>query len=92
MTLEIDLVLLILLSCLVLFITEWVRMDVVALTVLSEPVLRYTRASRLSVITFVTPLVALSLGALVRAEPITATTIAGAVLVVLGVALVVRTK
>lgn len=36
MTLEIALVLLILLSCLVLFITEWVRMDVVALTVLSS--------------------------------------------------------
>ncbi len=36
MTLEIALVLVILFSCLILFVTEWVRMDVVALMVLSS--------------------------------------------------------
>jgi len=54
--------------------------------------LRYTRASRLSVISFVTPVVALWLGAVFRGEPVTLTTLAGATLVVLGVALVVRAK
>jgi drug/metabolite transporter (DMT)-like permease len=54
--------------------------------------LRFVRATRLSVIAFVTPVVALWLGWAFGGEPLTATTIGGAGLVVLGVALVVRVR
>lgn len=54
--------------------------------------LRYARATKLSVISFVTPVVALTLGWAFADEPVTATTVAGAVLVVVGVALVVRMR
>lgn len=54
--------------------------------------LRTTDAARLSLIAYVTPVVALTLGWLVRGEPLTATTLGGAALVLLGVALVVRAK
>lgn len=54
--------------------------------------LRTIDANRLSLIAYVTPAVALTLGSLVREEPIRATTIAGSGLILLGVVLVVRGK
>jgi len=52
--------------------------------------LRTTDANRMSLIAYVTPAVALTLGALVRGEAIGATTLAGSALILGGVVLVVR--
>lgn len=54
--------------------------------------LRYAKATKLSVITFVTPVVALWLGWAFADEPVTLTTAAGAALVLVGVAMVVRIR
>jgi drug/metabolite transporter (DMT)-like permease len=51
--------------------------------------LRHAPATQLSMIAFITPVLALLLGALVAGEPVTGTTVGGAGLVVLGVALAV---
>lgn len=52
--------------------------------------LRYAKATSLSVIAFVTPVIALALGAIFRDEELTATRVGGAGLVVFGVALASR--
>ena len=52
--------------------------------------LRFAAASRLSLIAYVTPAVALVLGWLVRGEPVGPTTLVGAALIVVGVALAGR--
>ncbi len=52
--------------------------------------LRHTAASRMSLIAYVTPAIALLLGGLVGREPITAFTLSGCALILAGVALVVR--
>ncbi len=52
--------------------------------------LRFAAASKLALISYVTPIVALGLGWLVRGEPVLASTVAGAALVVVGVALAGR--
>lgn len=54
--------------------------------------LRQVRSSKLSTIAYITPVLALTLGWLVRDEPLGATTLAGAVLVLGSVALVIRAK
>jgi drug/metabolite transporter (DMT)-like permease len=54
--------------------------------------LRYVKAHKLSLISYVTPAIALTLGPLVRSEPVTKNTLAGACLILLGVVLVVRGK
>ena len=54
--------------------------------------LRTIDANRLGLIAYVTPAVALTLGLLVRGEPVHATTIAGSALILAGVVLVVRGK
>jgi len=52
--------------------------------------LRYVDAHRMSLIAYVTPAIALTLGPLVRGEPMTRNTIAGAAFILCGVVLVVR--
>jgi drug/metabolite transporter (DMT)-like permease len=52
--------------------------------------LRYVDAHKMSLIAYVTPAIALTLGPLVRAEPMTRNTIAGAACILCGVVLVVR--
>jgi len=52
--------------------------------------LRHTAASRLSLIAYVTPAIALLLGGLVGKEPVTGFTLSGCALILAGVALVVR--
>jgi drug/metabolite transporter (DMT)-like permease len=52
--------------------------------------LRYLDAHRLSLIAYVTPAVALTLGSLVRGEPFQPSTMAGAGCILAGVLLVVR--
>jgi len=52
--------------------------------------LRSVPAYRLSIISFMTPVVALLLGALVRGEPLGVTTVSGTALVLLGVGLTLR--
>ena len=52
--------------------------------------LRYAPSYRLSLIAYVTPAIALSLGSLLGGEPFTGATLAGSALVLLGVVLVVR--
>ena len=52
--------------------------------------MRYARANRLSLIAFVHPCIALTLGWAVGGEPVTRETIAGTALVGAGVALAVR--
>jgi drug/metabolite transporter (DMT)-like permease len=54
--------------------------------------LRTIDANRLGLIAYVTPAVALTLGALVRGEAIRATTLAGSALILLGIVLVVRRR
>jgi len=54
--------------------------------------LRTTAASRMSLIAYVTPAVALTLGALVRGEAVRATTLFGSALILSGVVLVVRVR
>lgn len=54
--------------------------------------LRYGRATRLSVITFITPVVALWLGWAFGGEAVTWTTVIGAGLVIFGIALVVKAR
>ena len=54
--------------------------------------LRYARANRMSMIAFVTPVIALVLGWLVGGEPIYAHTLGGAGLIVAGVAIVVSRR
>lgn len=54
--------------------------------------LRRTKASTLSLIAYVTPAIALTLGALVRGEPVTAWTLAASATILVGVALVVAPK
>ncbi len=54
--------------------------------------LRRTRASTLSLIAYVTPAIALTLGAFVRGEPLSPWTIAGSATILLGVALVVAPR
>jgi drug/metabolite transporter (DMT)-like permease len=54
--------------------------------------LRYVEAHKLSLIAYVTPAIALTLGPLVRGEPVTKNTIAGAGCILLGVVLVVRRR
>jgi drug/metabolite transporter (DMT)-like permease len=54
--------------------------------------LRTTDANRMSLIAYVTPVIAVLLGSLVRGESVTATMLAGATLVLLGVVIVVRGK
>jgi len=52
--------------------------------------LRYVEAHKMSLIAYVTPAIALTLGPLVRNEPMTTNTIAGAACILFGVILVVR--
>jgi len=52
--------------------------------------LRHTAASRLSLIAYATPAIALAVGNLAGGEPIRATTLAGSALILCGVACVVR--
>jgi drug/metabolite transporter (DMT)-like permease len=52
--------------------------------------MRYVEAHKLSLIAYVTPAIALTLGPLVRSEPLTRSTFAGAACILLGVVLVVR--
>ncbi len=54
--------------------------------------MRYASASALSLIAYVTPLIALTLGALLRAEPLSANTVAGTAAILAGVALVLLGK
>jgi len=54
--------------------------------------LRYVDAHKMSLIAYVTPAIALTLGPLVRSEPVTRNTIAGAACILCGVVLVVRGK
>jgi drug/metabolite transporter (DMT)-like permease len=54
--------------------------------------LRTIDANRLGLIAYVTPAVALTLGSLVRGEPVRSTTIGGSALILSGVVLVVRGK
>jgi drug/metabolite transporter (DMT)-like permease len=54
--------------------------------------LRYVDAHKLSLIAYVTPAIALTLGPLVRGEPVTRNTIAGAACILCGVVLVVRRR
>jgi drug/metabolite transporter (DMT)-like permease len=53
-------------------------------------ILRYAPSYRVSLIAYVTPAIALTLGSLVGGEPFAGTTLAGSALVLLGVVLVVR--
>ena len=52
--------------------------------------LRHTAASRMSLIAYVTPAIALVLGGIVGREPITASTLSGSGMILAGVALVLR--
>ena len=54
--------------------------------------LRYVDAHKMSLIAYVTPAIALTLGPLVRSEPVTRNTLAGAACILCGVVLVVRGK
>lgn len=54
--------------------------------------MRYVDAHKLSLISYVTPAIALTLGPLVRSEPVTQNTLAGAACILCGVVLVVRGK
>jgi len=54
--------------------------------------LRYVEAHKLSLIAYVTPAIALTLGPMVRGEPVTKNTIAGAACILCGVVLVVRRR
>jgi drug/metabolite transporter (DMT)-like permease len=54
--------------------------------------MRYARANRLSLIAFITPAIALTLGWAVGGEPVHAHTLGGALLIIVGVALVVRRR
>jgi drug/metabolite transporter (DMT)-like permease len=54
--------------------------------------LRYVDAHKMSLIAYVTPAIALTLGPLVRGEPVTRNTLAGAACILCGIVLVVRGK